>query len=329
MSWSPLFQALLRNKLASSKGRLRSPTKQINYPDTLERKYFSMLARLVRSFMVPVKQMVEKNYPEWTRTLPPLRKDADDLHSLNSLMLDLQKEILSTPDNATRRGTLAAIQSFGEEIEGFNAKQMGEFIKMAIGEAFHPEEPWIAQNVRAWAQNNYTLIKTLTDKTIARVNEQVTTAVREGRPWIEVRDMIERTQEVSTNHAKLIARDQIGKLNGELTKARNKEAGISLYIWRTSRDERVRGYAGPGAKYPDAIPSHWAMEGKLCRWDDATLMSEDGGKTWVQRPYLAPVVHPGEAIQCRCVSTPYLGDLIAEGRAFLESGLSLEEYAGQ
>lgn len=68
----------------------------------------------------------------------------------------------------------------------------------------------------------------------------------------------------------VIARDQIGKLNGRLTELRHRAMGVTSYRWRHSADSRVR-------------PSHRRREGRLFSWN----RPPSGG-------------HPGEPVQCRC-----------------------------
>ena len=54
------------------------------------------------------------------------------------------------------------------------------------------------------------------------------------------------------------------------------------------------------------------MDGLLCRWDDATVYSEDGGKTWIPRPAGAVLMHPGMDYQCRCCALAWFDELIDE-----------------
>lgn len=72
-----------------------------------------------------------------------------------------------------------------------------------------------------------------------------------------------------------------------------------MYVWDTSGDERVR-------------ESHAVMEGLLCRWDDATVCSYDGGRTWVPRPAGAVLMHPGMDYQCRCCADAWFNELLDE-----------------
>jgi uncharacterized protein with gpF-like domain len=106
--------------------------------------------------------------------------------------------------------------------------------------------------------------------------------------------------------ANLIARDQIGKLNGQTTQARMESLGLTLYEWSTSGDERVR-------------TSHLKLEGKLCKWSDPTVYSEDGGKTWNSRPASWCQFHPGYDIQCRCTALSYWQEVIDEIDAEIDS----------
>lgn len=65
-------------------------------------------------------------------------------------------------------------------------------------------------------------------------------------------------------HAAFIARDQIGTLQMELTRARQTQAGITRFVWRTRRDSRVR-------------PSHAARNGRSFTWVDGADGEFPGG----------------------------------------------------
>jgi uncharacterized protein with gpF-like domain len=107
----------------------------------------------------------------------------------------------------------------------------------------------------------------------------------------------------------LIARDQVGKLQYAITRKQFESIGMDGYYWVTARDERVRG--NPMGRFPKAVPSHWIMEGTVCKFSDPTVYS-DLGREWLKRTALMPMVHPGQAILCRCTATPYWLPLIQE-----------------
>jgi hypothetical protein len=78
-----------------------------------------------------------------------------------------------------------------------------------------------------------------------------------------------------------------------------------MYVWETTGDERVR-------------ESHIFMDGALCRWDDSTVLSQDGGKTWIDRPISAVQLHPGMDYQCRCSALAYWQELVGEADAQID-----------
>ena len=90
-------------------------------------------------------------------------------------------------------------------------------------------------------------------------------------------------------HARMVAHDQISKLNADLNQVRQQEAGITSYIWTTQGDSRVR-------------PSHQALSGQEFQWDSPP---SEG--------------HPGQPIACRCYSVAVIdkNQILASG-AFVE-----------
>ena len=54
------------------------------------------------------------------------------------------------------------------------------------------------------------------------------------------------------------------------------------------------------------------MDGGLCRWDDSSVYSDDGGKTWKPRPGGAAQLHPGIDLRCRCRALSYWDELVDE-----------------
>jgi SPP1 gp7 family putative phage head morphogenesis protein len=78
------------------------------------------------------------------------------------------------------------------------------------------------------------------------------------------------------NRARLIARDQVGKLYGQINAARQQAIGVTHFVWQTSNDERVR-------------DEHEERNGKTYSYANPP----DGEL-------------PGQPIQCRCVANPIL-----------------------
>lgn len=99
-----------------------------------------------------------------------------------------------------------------------------------------------------------------------------------GRRVEDLAALVEERGQVAQSRAELIARDQVLKTLGALNEVRQTSAGITSYVWSTSRDGVVR-------------PEHVEREGVIFSWDGPP---EDG--------------HPGEPIQCRCAAVPVLDE---------------------
>ena len=84
---------------------------------------------------------------------------------------------------------------------------------------------------------------------------------RNGETTTTIVKQIQRTYSVDRRHAQLLARDQIAKLNGDITQQQQQDAGVVEYVWSTSGDSRVR-------------PSHAALNHKRFRWDDPPVVDE-------------------------------------------------------
>jgi SPP1 gp7 family putative phage head morphogenesis protein len=130
-------------------------------------------------------------------------------------------------------------------------------------------------------RNNVELIKTVPSQHLAKIQATISKGIASGDDSFSLKKAIGEVNGQNTKRAKLIARDQLSKLNGVLVQARQQSLGVNGYIWRTSHDERVR-------------DSHKDNDGKHFQWDSPPRSTG----------------HPGEDIQCRCVAEPDLGQLI-------------------
>lgn len=127
---------------------------------------------------------------------------------------------------------------------------------------------------------NIALIKDLGHEQVEKLDVLLMNAHNAGVRNEDLAPQVQEVLDVGESRAALIARDQILKLNGQAQQLAQTEAGIEEYVWSTSEDERVR-------------ESHQALDGRTFSWDEPPTV--DGER-----------VHPGEAIQCRCVPVPVI-----------------------
>lgn len=207
----------------------------------------------------------------------------------------------------------AGIFTLSNDVNEFNADQWRAYLQSMLGTEFFPlDYPEIQETLTLWRDRNFELIRSLTDAYIQKVNDLVTEGVRNGTRWEDLAPEIKAMESrLSASRARLIARDQVSKLNGELARRRQMDAGVEEYTWSTSGDERVRG--NPLGRFPKSVPSHYLMDGKICRWDDPKVYKL--GEEWVPRTAKMSQAHPSQDIQCRCVGLPRMDELWQEAKA--------------
>ena len=140
--------------------------------------------------------------------------------------------------------------------------------------------------VAEFTKANVELITSLPEKVFGQVERKVERAVRNGTRVETLRKDLMNTYDIGRAKADLLARDQVGKLYGQLNRTRQESIGIATYIWRTVGDERVR-------------KTHADLDGELQDWSDPPVTNEDGDTN-----------HPGEDYQCRCTAEPNLDELL-------------------
>lgn len=133
---------------------------------------------------------------------------------------------------------------------------------------------------------NTSLIKSLVGQQILDIRTELEKADAVGLRVEDLSARIQRRFQVTKSKANLLARDQVLKLNANIVKEKQTQAGITQYRWSTSNDERVRDIHAE-------LDSE--VSGVVYSWDDPPVISEDGRTG-----------HPGEDYQCRCQAIPVI-----------------------
>lgn len=175
-------------------------------------------------------------------------------------------------------------------------------------------ETWLQPKVESFTAENVALIKPLPDEILPEIEKIVRFGVESGESTRTIASRIfgkakkingidvKTIESKAKNKAKFLARDQVSKFNSSLTELRQTSIGVERYIWRTSRDERVRG--NPSGKFPNAVPSHFSLDGKEFYWSSNKPESVDGT---ARKPR---GLNPGQDYQCRCIALPVLDDFL-------------------
>ncbi len=208
---------------------------------------------------------------------PYRRLDASEDNDLEQIMRAVRAR-LEQAVNPVDVKELA--QKFAERTQSVQRIALGKQVKAALGADVFGSDKRIPALRDHFITENVALIKSIPSTVLNEVEGIVSRAFTDATPHDVVAKQIEQRFGVGESRARLIARDQIGKLYGQTNAYRQQDLGIESFIWRTVGDERVR-------------DEHEALEGQEFRYDDPP----DEGL-------------PGEPIQCRCSAEPVFGNLL-------------------
>jgi SPP1 gp7 family putative phage head morphogenesis protein len=261
------------------------------YPHGQERQYAARLAALVdRAWGGGTERIVKAYGRELARRSDELRTDERTIPGPLSIAIEGVSIVFGRL--LDKEGELVPIAAGAATAEANAAAVVGQLGAVIAVDPI-AAEPWLAPVLEAWRASNTALIRGLGSENSAAVEELVRRAWEEGQTTEWLQRQLQRRLGITGRRAELIARDQIGKLNGQLTMVRQSTYGITHYRWMTSMDERVR-------------QQHADRHGERFAWASPP---DDG--------------HPGMPIQCRCVAEPDIEDALAELEREGESALAI------
>lgn len=265
---------------ASRRRRTPPPPKQWRYPLGDELDYLRALRTYAEAAILAVERHVLPELPRVLRQ-DDLRNtpESDEgwFESLRRAFMDALGA--ATVTDRAAQGLVALV---AQRVEKYNKEQYHRLLRRAYGVDVFKAEPALARILRPWEAENIGLIKSIPEQYLDTLHGRVVAAVRKGTSLRDMTAQIRQTYDLPRQRAELIARDQIGKLNGDLTEYRQTNIGVKKYRWRGVLDERER-------------DEHVAREGQEFEWDNPPA---DG--------------HPGKPIRCRCWAEailPALDDL--------------------
>ena len=254
-----------------------------HYPEHLEREYM----RVTNAYMAKLNKVLAEH-------LPVIRK-----------AIDAERESMRHDDN---RDILTVIDSELTRIaEGFEKIQVSSFLEtkllnMSVLARNHKIREWkrivrqtlginimddyykgefFRHSLQIWADTNVQLISSIPNAILTYVSDIVKDGYISGKTNTAIGKAIQEKYGIERRHAQFIARDQMAKLNAEITQAQQKDAGIEEYVWSTSDDIRVR-------------ERHKELDGTRQKWSEPPVVDKRTGRR----------EHPGQDYNCRCVALP-------------------------
>lgn len=138
--------------------------------------------------------------------------------------------------------------------------------------------------LEAATMQNARLITSIPVQYLDQVSNIVLGNMRQGMRPSAIEGALQDQFGVTKRRAKLIARDQTAKVQGELTKQRQIDAGYKYFRWVDSHDQRVR------HRHHEIATATTKYGVGVYRWDQ--LPKGDSGEP----------IQPGSDYQCRCIA---------------------------
>lgn len=268
-------QAIIR-KLRHEKRKRFLTARGVEASRAIEASYLAAMKRIIRQLRNQVNSQL---LPSLGQFEVEYIKDSPSLIVyFSGIVNQLDRQVGDIEETAESIASKMATAT-----EAFNRRNFVKSINQAVGINLSDiiKAEGVQVQIEASIVENIDLIKTIPKQYHERIKKAISQGIDQGDNFFSIRKQILEIGESTDKRARLIARDQVAKLNAAVTETRQKKMGITNYFWRTSRDERVR-------------PTHKANADKNFAWSDPP--SKTG--------------HPGEDIQCRCTAEPDLSHLL-------------------
>ena len=243
------------------------------YPDIIEERYNRDLNRLLADMQAVIKKGITVYTPDGIIGLLQQFAASEEFRSF--IMSAVSRMVTGLLANNARSWKEAAGKSMhGRLIYQYLQKEM-----------YGPVGMKAARLIRS----NAALISTFPlsiSESVARYAAQEFTKGRRSENITN--DLIEQFPNVAKSRIRLIARTETSKASTALTESRSRSMGLNWYVWRTSKDARVR-------------DSHRLMDRVLVSWDDPASPEALHKE---KRTYGA--YHPGNIFNCRCYPQPLI-----------------------
>lgn len=267
------------------------------FPESAEREYI----RLMNQYMKIIKQSLEEELPKLKTEYRKQWEEQQALHQDGmfdlSLFLDkffdsvfgaMQKKLNKFD---TFRKLIKRLREIGGITKKTEISEWKRMVKKTLG--IDLSEDYYNGGIfddliDQWVGENVDLIKTIPHEMLDHMKEIVKEGYLKGTNTTEITKQIQEAYSMSKSHAQMIARDQMSKLNADITRKEHEDAGVTKYRWSTSGDKRVRS-------------CHRSFEGKIFEYDNPPEIwyERDGGRVYTGRH-----CNPGKDYQCRCVAIP-------------------------
>ena len=272
-------------------------SKVVHYPKSQEisykvalLKYVYFIEKNINNILIPVVKDMPNTFNK--DNLYEIRYDdfSDDieeaLEQIRILVKPYRDLLIATLPARFRKLTLFTTKQVANSLSDVVSVKVSEDLTTNI--FINSLRPNLQELVKSATLTNARLITSIEGKFLDDVAILIQDSYRSGLSANSISKQIKNKFGVTENRARLIARDQIGKLHSDIVRDEHLSLGITEYKWLTSNDERVRA-------------SHKVLNEKICSWYDPTIYKDSvDDKKWKKRSSIGGVEkHPGQDY-CRC-----------------------------
>lgn len=266
--------------MIKNKPRYIVPRRKWRYPASIERDYARILRAVARALAGATRLHIEL-----IRSMMARRQDETETEFIMRL---IKEAYIAT---GTTERALVQASRIAQQLRGYTQGEFYDVLRSAMRVDIFFAEPDLRRLVDEWTAENVRLIKSIPDQYFGQLQGVVSRGLQQGTLSSDMGEEIEKLYGVTSRRAQLIARDQVATLNGLISQERQTAAGISCYIWSTSKDSRVR-------------ESHAEREGRYFAWPGSKVAGAViNGHVVYPPPTKGP---PGVEINCRCVALPVI-----------------------
>lgn len=278
------IKVLVKKKFGRKK-KLESKV-AIHYKDNLEREY----QRTTNAYMKLLNETLNKYLPLIKTTLQEANSDSQegirkDANTLPATIRKIFKEMNAELNEKTEKFLLSdKLERLTHLTRKLSIREWKRVVSKTLGVDLRDDYflgDYYKRALKKWTDLNVDLIKTIPKDSLGDMEDIVLKGYNSGKTTKSIMQDIQHTYGVSRSKARFLARDQMAKLNANISQMQQTDAGVTEYIWSSSGDGRVR-------------DRHKELDGKKFKWSEPPIVDKKTGRR----------AHPGQDYQCRCVALP-------------------------
>jgi len=283
------------------------------------RGWAAVMNRIQREHWPEIRKLVEREQKRLGTRTDAARRDAEpkSIASVNSIMADMLDEYVaefrskSKKSVATVEGTEVKLESTSSDAWAANIESLVDQApgltagdKTQVNEFLIDGEPDIPKSVRRkWIRDQLGLvggkplspvkvngksIESLSGRSMKRMKSVVTNGILNGSRVEGIMKSLADIPGITARHAETIARDQVVKQNGKMTRIRHEALHVTHYTWQNVGDDRVR-------------KTHKEF-------------GKNGGQRYSYKEGAPGGINPAEEVLCRCWASPDLAGALAAAK---------------